>query len=181
MNYLCTPNLSRRVADHCGVGFDGVNHHGVRSNHRIIADCNRPKDHAANPKNDVVPDIGTQPWIKLHVELFGTHIHSLEEGYIAADPSRSDHAPRRVGEQEAGTDFAPGCDFQTEQHQVQIGQKIGKNRNSREHCGPAGTVQNARKKAMMKHPAEEAKKVRPHVRSAFQLELAGEITVEKLL
>src|SRR5271157_1427830 len=107
MDCLNSLDLPRRAADYGRIWFDGMNHHCISANHRVIADLNRPEDHAAYTEDDVVPNLGPPRRIKLHVKLFRAHIHPLEEGYISADPSCSDNTSRWMGDEEAWANFAP--------------------------------------------------------------------------
>src|SRR5271166_5850582 len=111
MDRLGSLKLPRRAAGHGRIWLDGANHHRISPDHRVIADLNRPEDHAAHPENDIVPNLRSHHRIELHVKLFRAHIHTLEEGYISSDSPRPDHASRRMGEEEARTNLAPRRDF----------------------------------------------------------------------
>ncbi len=149
MNCLRVVNLPCRRSGHGRIRLDRMNHHRISTDYRVVANLNRAEDHAAYTENDVVPNLRAERRIKLHVKLFRAHIHSLEKRYIAADAPCSNDASGCMGDEEAWASFAPRRDFQTEQDQIRVAEKLRENRYACDQRGPAGTIQDDRKKAVM--------------------------------
>src|SRR5450759_3788356 len=168
-------------ANHGAAGFDRIHHHRVRAHGRVVANVDAAQNLRACSEQHLVPDLGTKSEIKTHIQFFGAQRDALEYGHVAADAPGSNHGARRVGKKNPRSDLAARRNFQAKEHNIEIGQEFGQDRNPPEHGCPAHAADDDGQKPVVQQAAEEPAPAGPRNRPALKLSLTGEIAIQKLL
>lgn len=168
-------------ADYGTAVFDRIDYHGIRAYRDVVANPDAAENLGACSDHDIVADLGTQTGIETHIQFLRAQRDALKNGDVAADVPGSDDRARGVREENSWSDFAAGCDFQAEQHQIEIAEQLRQCGNPGQQGRTAGAAERNGQKPRMQQTTEQLPEAGPMDRRLFVQTIVGYMLPGRIL